>query len=169
MTQKFHINMKVQIPIALFFLLLLTACQNGSDGERVQEIRETAGGNADMIRNPISADQPLDTTKIARIAFEEEEFEFGEVNEGETVTHAFKFKNTGAVPLVISNCRSSCGCTVPTWPSEPIPPGGTGEIIAKFNTENKSENQRKKVYVTANTNPNETVVTLHGFVKPKKK
>lgn len=161
--------MKFQIPFALFLLVLAAACQNNSSTEGVQEIRETAGGNADLIRNPISADQAMDTTKLARITFEEVEHEFGEVNEGETVTHAFKFKNTGTVPLIINNCRSSCGCTVPTWPNDPIPPGGTGEIVAKFNTENKSENQRKKIFVTANTYPNETAVALHGFVKPKKK
>lgn len=159
----------MKFPLFCAFVLsaaIFSCQQNTASGEGVQEIQ---GGNADIIRNPIGDGQPLDTTKLARITFEEKEFEFGTVNEGEFVTHAFKFKNNGAVPLVINECRSSCGCTVPTWPKEAIVPGGTGEIIAKFNTENKPEGQHKKIYVTANTYPNETVLSLHGFVKPKKK
>ncbi len=153
--------------IALF--LILNACKNDSGGsDSVQEIRTPIpGGNAEVVRNPISADQPLDTNKMARIVFEASEFEFGEVKEGEVVQHAYKFKNTGTVPLLISNARASCGCTVPTWPKEPIPPGGTGEILAKFNTADRTEFQKKTITVTSNSWPQETEVVLHGFVKKK--
>ncbi|HAD11713.1 MAG TPA: DUF1573 domain-containing protein, partial [Saprospirales bacterium] len=65
-------------------------------------------------------------------------------------------------------CRSSCGCTVPEWPEEPIPPGGTGEIKAKFDTEGKMKEQKKTITVTANTYPNETKIMLKGMVTPVK-
>ncbi|MBL7797855.1 MAG: DUF1573 domain-containing protein [Saprospiraceae bacterium] len=153
----------------LFFLFFTafawTACKNdGTDA--VREIRGGDGPNSALIRNPVSADLPLDTNKLARITYEEEIHDFGNVLEGTVVEHTFQFKNTGKVPLTILNARSSCGCTIPEWPKEQIPPGGTGAISAKFNTEGKTKEQRKWIYVTANTYPNETKVLLQGIVEP---
>ena len=142
------------------------ACQNdGAEG--VKEIRDTGGPVSEMVRNPVSADLPTDTNQLARIKFEEEIFNFEEVDEGDVVKHEFKFKNTGKVPLTILRAESSCGCTIPEWPKDPIPPGGTGSILAKFNTEGKALLQRKTISVTANTYPNITKVILEGNVKPK--
>jgi len=150
---------------ALALLLgFLAACKNDSG---VQEIRGD-GPNANLVRNPASANYPSDTNQLARIVYEEKEFDFGTVNEGEIVEHAFKFVNTGKVPLIISDARSSCGCTIPQWPEEAVPPGGTGVISAKFNTEGKLSEQKKMIKVTANTYPNETTVVLRGIVRPTK-
>ncbi len=152
------------------FLLLMTAlawsaCKNDSAG-----VQETHGGgpNSDMVRNPATANMPTDTNQLARIQYEEPNFDFGTVNEGQIVEHVFKFTNVGKVPLTILKARSSCGCTVPEWPEEPIPPGGTGEIKAKFNTEGKPKEQKKTITVTANTYPNDTKVVLKGMVNPVK-
>jgi hypothetical protein len=101
------------------------------------------------------------------IQYEKDKFEFGVVNEGEIVKHIFKFKNTGTEPLVISNAKASCGCTVPIWPKEPIPPGGSNEIAVEFNTKGKPGAQSKQVTVTANTNPTETFLTVSGEVRSK--
>jgi hypothetical protein len=151
----------------LFVLLISSlgwmACNSG-DG--VQELKGN-GPNATLIRNPATSDQPLDTTQLARIQYTQTEFDFGTAKEDDVVEHVFPFKNTGKVPLIIQRCRSSCGCTIPEWPSEPIPPGGTGEIKAKFNTSGKKDFQHKIIYVTANTYPNETNVVLQGKVTPK--
>ena len=99
---------------SLFFFLLLTAlwsaCKNDS-GEAVQEIRGGDGPNSNLIRNPATANLPLDTNKLARITYAESEFDFGSVKEGDIVEHRFEFTNTGNIPLTILNCRSSCGCT----------------------------------------------------------
>jgi hypothetical protein len=101
------------------------------------------------------------------ILYEGNEFDFGTVDEGEIVKHLYKFKNTGDVPLIISNCKGSCGCTVPTWPKEPVPPGGTGEIKVEFNSKGKPSAQRKQVTVTANTTPTETFLVIKGEVRGK--
>ncbi len=45
----------------------------------------------------------------------------------------FEFKNTGDAPLIIKDVQSTCGCTVPTKPTEPIMPGKTGKIEVKYN------------------------------------
>ncbi|HND89782.1 MAG TPA: DUF1573 domain-containing protein, partial [Saprospiraceae bacterium] len=105
--------------------------------------------------------------ETSSIQYENDKYEFGVVNEGEIVKHMFKFKNTGSEPLVISNAKASCGCTVPIWPKEPIPPGGSGEIAVEFNTKGKPGAQSKQVTVTANTNPTETFLVVAGEVKGK--
>lgn len=157
----------------LFFVLVisLTACQqnrfSGSE-KSVEEIKaEGPLSNADIIRNPVSAEGPLDTVNVAKMAFTEETFNFGEVQEGDVVKHTYQFTNTGKVPLVISNASSTCGCTVPTWPKEPIEPGAEGVISVEFNTTNKRREQKKPIIITANTYPARTIVHLQGFVHPE--
>jgi hypothetical protein len=81
------------------------------------------------------------------------------------VEHTFAFTNTGKKPLLISNARSTCGCTVPDWPKEPIMPGKSGVIQVRFNTENKAKEQVKPVTITANTYPATNKVYLQGFVE----
>lgn len=156
--------MKNSLFFCFFLGLAWSSCQN--DKGAVQEIRG-GGPNSELIRNPATANMPTDTNQLARITFEEPEFDFGTVNEGDVVKHTFKFTNSGKVPLTILKCRSSCGCTIPEWPEEPIPPGGTAEITAKFNTEGKIREQKKSITVTANTYPNETKVLLKGVVTPE--
>jgi hypothetical protein len=101
------------------------------------------------------------------IRYDGERFDFGVADEGEVVKHTFKFTNVGKDPLLINNAKGSCGCTVPTWPKEAIPPGGTGEIRVEFNTKGKPGMQSKRVTVTANTNPTETFLEIKGEVRGK--
>jgi Protein of unknown function (DUF1573) len=156
--------MKKGLFIITIAVLLWSACKNDSDGAQ----RLGGGMNSDMIHNPATADLPTDTNQLARITFEQAEFDFGTVKEGDVVNHDFKFTNTGKVPLTILKARSTCGCTIPEWPEEPIAPGASGVISAKFNTEGKSNNQTKRITVTANTYPNDNVVKLIGVVTPTK-
>lgn len=85
--------------------------------------------------------------------FTEEEYDFGTINEGDIVDHVFTFTNSGEIPLIISSATASCGCTVPQWPKEPIPVGGSGEIKVQFNSRKKPGIQNKTVTITANTFP----------------
>jgi len=116
--------------------------------------------------NTTATPQPTGPTTV--IEYENEgRFDFGKADEGDIVKHSFKFKNTGTEPLIISNARGSCGCTVPTWPKEPIPPGEKGEIYVEFNSKGKPGAQSKRVTVTGNTNPTETFLEIRGEVKGK--
>ena len=63
--------------------------------------------------------------------------DFGSITEGDTISHVFKFKNIGNMPLLISHASTPCGCTVPEWPKDPIAPGAGGEIKVTFNSKNK--------------------------------
>lgn len=162
--------MSFRYSIMLIVVAVLLGCQQNrfpQSEKSVEEIKaEGPLTNADIIRNPVSAEGPVDTINVAKMDFVESEFNFGEVKEGEIVKHTYKFTNNGKVPLVISDARSTCGCTVPLWSKEPVEPGKTGEISVEFNTKNKHRDQRKPITITANTYPAQTVVYLDGFVHP---
>lgn len=102
------------------------------------------------------------------IKFVKDIYDFGQITEGNIVTYAFEFKNTGKIPLIIKNAVASCGCTVPNWPKEPINPGETGKINVVFNTVAKKGLQDKVITLTANTLPIETKLHLIGEVLKKK-
>ena len=69
-----------------------------------------------------------------KLAFESERYDFGTFDEGETVTHVFRFTNTGDQPLEVREVVASCGCTTPNWTNEPVAPGASGEITVLFNS-----------------------------------
>ncbi len=72
--------------------------------------------------------------ETAKIEFKSETIDYGEIKKGSDGVRVFEFTNTGNVPLVIANVTSSCGCTIPKKPEDPIQPGETGEIQVKYNT-----------------------------------
>jgi hypothetical protein len=154
--------------VIAFIGLLLWSC--GADqkpsGKSLEEYSD-ASNNSSIIRNPVSANGPQDTTNVAKLKFEEDLFDFGEVKEGTQVEHVFAFANVGKVPLVINDVKSTCGCTIPEWPEDPIAPGESGEISVQFNSNGRTGEQSKPVTVFANTYPNQTQVILYGYVEPK--
>lgn len=118
---------------------------------------------AERERNQESKSAQLPPTGIS---FNEREWDFGVINEGDVVEHTFKFTNTGSEPLILESCKGSCGCTVPECPKAPIAPGGSGEIKVVFNSQGKKNAQSKKVTVTANTQPLQTTLTIKAQVTP---
>jgi hypothetical protein len=90
------------------------------------------------------------------MAFTELNHDFGEVVQGEKVEYDFKFTNTGDRDLIITDATSTCGCTVPDWPREPIRPNTSAYMKVVFNSAGKEGFQEKQITVRANTNP-ETV------------
>ncbi|MEM6398116.1 MAG: DUF1573 domain-containing protein [Bacteroidota bacterium] len=168
-------------PAALLALVLslgLMACQSGN-----QDVRDAAAARQDLTpaSDAITANPPANGTvqptppapnvavnngPTTSIAFAEEEFNFGTVDEGEVVTKTYNFTNTGENPLIISDARGSCGCTVPSKPTAPIMPGEDGEITVQFNSQGKRGDRNQKVTITANTNPPQTFIYLKGTVTP---
>lgn len=82
----------------------------------------------------IQPNQPAQTTSQDSIIFDKLEHDYGTVEKGGDGNAVFTFTNKGQKPLVLSNVRASCGCTIPQWPREPIAPGEQGEIKVKYNT-----------------------------------
>jgi len=114
---------------------------------------------------------PVPTGPLTSIKFEQDSYNWGKVMDGDKVTHVFKFKNTGKEPLIISNAKGSCGCTVPEWPKDAIAPGKSGEIKVIFDSKGKGgvggKDDTKKVTITANTDPADTYLTIKGKVDKK--
>lgn len=75
----------------------------------------------------------------------------------------FEFTNTGNAPLIISNVKSTCGCTVPKKPEGPIMPGETGEIEVKYDT-NRVNPIRKTITVTSNAETPTVALKIKGLV-----
>lgn len=96
------------------------------------------------------------------IAFTETTHGYGTMTKGADGNYTFTFKNTGSLPLVLTNVKSSCGCTVATWPREPIAPGKTGEIKVKYDT-NRAGPFQKTITVTSNAKT--TVLIIKGTVQ----
>ena len=73
-------------------------------------------------------------SQAQEISFEKEIHDFGTFEQHGDGAYEFKFTNTGDAPLIISNSKGSCGCTVPVWPKEPIIPGESNVIKVKYDT-----------------------------------
>jgi hypothetical protein len=87
--------------------------------------------------------------------------------EGDTIMHVYNFKNTGNMSLVLSNVSASCGCTTPSYSTEPVAPGDKGFITVKFNSKGKEGKLNKTVTAFANTKPAENMVSFKIEVLPK--
>jgi len=105
----------------------------------------------------------------AKIAFDNDTYEFGTVNEGDVIKHAFLVTNTGDGDLIISNATASCGCTIPTWPKEAIAPKESAQIFVEFDTEGKTNFQSKAVRLTTNTVIGKESLKVTGMVIPREK
>jgi hypothetical protein len=172
--------------LALVSVLAITSCKEKSDDATA------AGSETDTLATAAPATDPnaapamgadasaaaatapataVPTGPTTSIKFDEEVYDWGTVNDGDKVTHVFKFKNTGKEPLIISNAKGSCGCTVPEWPKDAIAPGKSGEIKVVFDSKGKGapggKEDSKRVTITANTDPADTYLTIKGKVDKK--
>lgn len=100
----------------------------------------------------------------AKIEFKTETVDYGEIEKGSDGMRVFEFTNTGSAPLIISDVRSSCGCTIPKKPEDPIMPGKTGEIQVKYDT-NRVGPIRKAITVTSNADTPTKILKIKGEVK----
>jgi hypothetical protein len=104
--------------------------------------------------------------KGAKIEFNKEVHDYGNIKYDGEPYCTFEFRNTGDEPLIISNAKGSCGCTVPEWPKEPIPPGGKGSIRVKYDTKRPGA-INKSVTITSNAiNEPNKVIRIKGEVGP---
>lgn len=106
---------------------------------------------------------PATTLTADNMVFKSEVHEFGTVAEGPDATCEFAFTNTGKEPIIIQKAQPSCGCTVPQFSSEPIPPGGTGKINVAYHTKGRPNPFTKTISVVSNAGTK--VLTIKGNVE----
>ncbi|WP_299529355.1 DUF1573 domain-containing protein [Ulvibacterium sp.] len=102
--------------------------------------------------------------KAPKIEFKAETVDYGTIEKGSDGVRVFEFTNTGDAPLIVSKVSSSCGCTIPKKPEEPILPGKTGEIKVKYDT-NRVGPIRKAITVISNADTPTKVLKIKGEVK----
>jgi hypothetical protein len=110
--------------------------------------------------------QPADNPNAPEISFDKTVHDYGTIVQGSDGTCEFKFTNIGKEPLILSRPQSSCGCTVPTWPQEPVLPGKSDVIKVTYNTNNVG-GINKTVTVTSNAKTSRVVLQIKGTVTPK--
>lgn len=168
--------------------LFLASCKSGSEPAKENSENNTASSSAqskenaepgsnnqqnipaDVVQNPNSAEGKNNEVleKAAVIDFETREKNFGTINEGQSISMYFKFKNKGLTPLVITNARAGCGCTSPEYPKDPIPSGREGVIKVTFNSEGKGGDNEKFVEIESNATEPVIKLIFRGHVNPKK-
>ena len=132
--------------IILIFGICITAC-NQADKKATGEITP-ANKQADDLTKALEDSANFTTIRWLDSTYQD----LGKVEEGQVVDVAFRFKNTGDKPLIITNVSVSCGCTtIPDKPKEPFAPGEEGVIKAKFDSKNMAGERLREVYVSANS------------------
>ncbi len=101
--------------------------------------------------------------KVAKIEFKETTIDYGVIEKGADGVRVFEFTNTGDAPLIITDVKSSCGCTVPKKPEGPIAPGKTAEISVKYDT-NRVNPIRKTITVLSNADTPTVALKIKGEV-----
>lgn len=99
----------------------------------------------------------------AKISFKEDTVDYGTIAKGSDGVRVFEFTNTGDAPLIISDVKSSCGCTVPKKPNGPIAPGASSTIEVKYDT-NRVGPIRKTVTVYSNASEPMVALKIKGEV-----
>lgn len=99
------------------------------------------------------------------ISIDKEVHDYGTIKKGADGTCTFVVTNTGTEPLIMSNCKGSCGCTVPKCDMTPILPGESSEITVKYDT-NRIGPINKSVTVTSNAvNEPTKIIRIKGKVE----
>lgn len=152
----------------LFVLLTVatfTACKE--EKPKDAEAKDPNRLSTELVNNPRTANSTPDQELAAMptMTFKDSVFDFGTIREGDVVRHEYEFTNNGKNPLIISNAKGSCGCTVPEYPTQPVPPGKSGVIKVEFHSEGKIGHQEKSVSITTNSNRGMHTLFIKGDVK----
>ncbi len=149
--------MRILITIILISFLFIS-CKNDNSN------RDSDDTISSIVNIPIGPDEIIDTSVAAHLSFETTLVDWDTIPNGQTFTHAFKYTNTGKRPALISDVKTSCGCTATTYTTDPVQPGESGKIEVTFNSTGRLGYQKKSINVIGNTYPPRTLLYLQGFV-----
>jgi len=158
--------MRKLLLISIFFFTLnsLCSCHNNDTAD------SSGSGNTKQISTNV-VDIPASATgepmgKLPKMVFTDTNYDFGNIKEGDKVTHIFLYKNEGQGDLVISNAIASCGCTKPNFTKGVKHPGDTGTISVTFDSSNKSGKMVKLVTISSNCQPSRKFLTINANIQP---
>ena len=143
----------------LLFLLIISVC-SVVNAQRIEDVSPSK-------KKEIKKEKEIKISD-ATIDFDSKVIDYGIIENKSDGARKFIFKNNGTEPLVIKNAKGSCGCTVPTWPREPIAPGATGEIGVNYDTKRIGK-FTKTITLTTNAGKKPVILTIKGEVNPPAK
>lgn len=141
------------------------SCNSESSAEEVgtEQTTETT------VVEPSTVNEPTVETAVATattiLTVDRMEHDFGKIPDTAPVETSFVITNDGDEPLLITNAQGSCGCTVPEYPKDPIPPGESRDMKVSFNPTGKEGVNNKTVTITANTEPATTIIYVKSDVQ----
>lgn len=146
---------KIFFTLSFASVLVLTSC------------KENASSKINAANVEVAAERDAAAKSVPVMEFDKVEHDFGTIEQNAPQETIFTFKNTGDAPLIITDAKSSCGCTVPDYPKNtPIAPGETGEMLVHFN--GAGQNQvTKTITVTTNTGSGTETLRIKAFITPK--
>jgi len=103
-----------------------------------------------VVSTILAQDEAEEALTGPKIYFAEKSYDFGDISQGDKVEHVFELENTGNEPLILTDVRTTCGCTAPEWPRTPIPPGQKESLKVVFNSTGKIGVQNKVITVMSN-------------------
>ena len=164
--------------IFILSLLLFSACTNRENTTKTEEPKSIVATKESVreLRQSLSDVEEEDQRQLAeelanmtRMSFDKMSHDYGKVSADSDNKTIFRVTNTGKKPLVIEKVSASCGCTTPSKPDKPIPPGKSDEIVVVFHPkETQLGQQNKTVTVIANTDPKMEVLSISAMVEKKK-
>ena len=146
------------MPVSCLLLFLFFLCSCAGNPDQI---------SSELVYNPATADGSANSENLPELTFEASSFDFGTIQEGDSVTHEYVFSNTGNSDLLIASSSASCGCTVADFPREPIAQGNKGRIKVVFHSKGKSGKQNKTITVVSNAVPNVKTLIISGEVSGK--
>ena len=144
---------KLILSLSVLSLLAFSSCKEDA-AKKISESNVAAAAE----RDAVASNFPV-------MEFTETEHDFGEIESRQSVETVFTYKNTGNAPLIITDIKATCGCTVPQdWSREPLAVGESSQFTVKFNGTGKN-NVTKTINITANTEKGKEQVKIKAFVK----
>ena len=153
--------------LPFFAALALVSCKKDQAADQLVVEETTQAAVAPEVAQEAAPIAPAAQTGPATtVALSEANFAFGKIKKGDKVEHAYEVTNTGANPLVISEVKPACGCTVPDYTKEPILPGQKGKITLKFDSASFDGLVSKQAEVYANVEKSPIVISFSADIQP---
>ena len=150
----------ISLIIISFFCISFFSCNDAT--KKVESTQNRL--STDLVNNNQTLNEKNENLSQPIVEILDPEFNFGEIKQGEKVSHNYKIKNIGNSDLLISSAKGSCGCTVPEWPKDPIKPGKEANIKVTFDSKGKKGKQAKRVTLMTNAIPNVKILTIKGNI-----
>ena len=153
--------------IPLVVALTLVACKKDQPADQLIVSEETAATSpAPLVDNAEDMVKEAQSKPLTTVALSESSFAFGKIKKGDHKEHTYEITNTGTNPLIISQVKPGCGCTVPDYTKEPIMPGKKGKITLKFDSSNFDGVVQKQAEVFANLEKAPITISFSADIQP---